>query len=79
MKIKRMLKYYISIILLFNAHILSFSQTETDSISFKNKFGIRVGVDLGKILNSAFSDDYEGIEINADLKSGKNINNAELT
>ena len=73
MKIKRMLKYYISIILLFNAHILSFSQTETDSISFKNKFGIRVGVDLGKILNSAFSDDYEGIEINADLRILKNV------
>ena len=73
MKIKRMLKYYISIILLFNAHILSFSQTETDSISFKNKFGIRVGVDLGKILNSVFSDDYEGIEINADLRILKNV------
>ena len=73
MKIKHMLKYYISIIFLFNSYILSFSQTETDSISFKNKFGIRVGVDLSKILNSAFSDDYEGIEINADLIILKNV------
>ena len=73
MKIKHMLKYYISIIFLFNSYILSFSQTETDSISFKNKFGIRVGVDLSKILNSAFSDDYEGIEINADLRILKNV------
>ena len=73
MKIKHMLKYYISIILLFHSYISLFSQTKTDSISFKNKFGLRVGVDLGKILNSAFNDDYDGIEINADLRILKNI------
>ena len=73
MKIKHMLKYYISIILLFSFNLSLFSQTENDSISFKNKFGLRVGVDLGKILNSAFSDDYEGIEINADLRILKYI------
>lgn len=68
-----MLKYYISIILAFNFFISSFSQTETDSISIKNKFGLRAGVDLSKILNSAFNDDYEGFEINADLRILKNI------
>ena len=68
-----MLKYYISIILAFNFFINSFSQTETDSISIKNKFGLRAGVDLSKILNSAFNDDYEGFEINADLRILKNI------
>jgi len=68
-----MLKYYISIIFLFHSYISLFSQTKTDSISFKNKFGLRVGVDLGKILNSAFNDDYDGIEINADLRILKNI------
>ena len=73
MKIKHMLKYYISIILLFSFNLSLFPQTENDSISFKNKFGLRVGVDLGKILNSAFSDDYEGIEINADLRILKYI------
>jgi len=73
MKINHMLKYYISIILAFNFFINSFSQTETDSISIKNKFGLRAGVDLSKILNSAFNDDYEGFEINADLRILKNI------
>jgi len=73
MKINHMLKYYISIILAFNFFISSFSQTETDSISIKNKFGLRAGVDLSKILNSAFNDDYEGFEINADLRILKNI------
>ena len=68
-----MLKYYISIILAFNFFISSFSQTETDSISIKNKFGLRAGIDLSKILNSAFNDDYEGFEINADLRILKNI------
>ena len=58
MKIKHMLKYYISIILLFSFNLSLFSQTENDSISFKNKFGIRVGTDLSKILNSAFNEDY---------------------
>ncbi|RZP07789.1 MAG: hypothetical protein EVA44_00310 [Flavobacteriales bacterium] len=73
MKTNHMLKYYISIILAFNFFISSFSQTETDSISIKNKFGLRAGVDLSKILNSAFNDDYEGFEINADLRILKNI------
>ena len=73
MKIKHMLKYYISIILLFNFNLSLFSQTENDSISFKNKFGLRIGTDLSKILNSAFNDDYEGIEINADFRILKNI------
>ena len=73
MKIKHMLKYYISIILLFSFNLSLFSQTENDSISFKNKFGIRVGTDLSKILNSAFNEDYEGIEINADFRILKNI------
>jgi hypothetical protein len=68
-----MLKYYISIILVFNFFINSFSQTETDSISIKNKFGLRAGVDLSKLLNSAFNDDYEGFEVNADLRILKNI------
>ena len=68
-----MLKYYISIILAFNFFINSFSQTEADSISIKNKFGLRAGVDLSKLLNSAFNDDYEGFEVNADLRILKNI------
>ena len=73
MKINPMLKYYISIILAFNFFINSFSQTETDSISIKNKFGLRAGVDLSKLLNSAFNDDYEGFEVSADLRILKNI------
>ena len=68
-----MLKYYISIILAFNFFIYSFSQTEADSISIKNKFGLRAGVDLSKLLNSAFNDDYEGFEVSADLRILKNI------
>jgi len=68
-----MLKYYISIILAFNFFINSFSQTEADSINIKNKFGLRAGVDLSKLLNSAFNDDYEGFEVNADLRILKNI------
>ena len=73
MKIKHMLRYYISIILVITFCIKSFSQIETDSISIKNKFGLRAGVDLSKLLNSAFNDDYEGFEVNADLRILKNI------
>ena len=73
MKIKHMLKYYISTILLFSVFITSFSQTEKDSTSVKNKFGLRIGTDLSKIINSAFNEDYEGVELNADLRILKNI------
>tara|TARA_B100001996_G_scaffold336099_1_gene287162 strand:+ start:1139 stop:1828 length:690 start_codon:yes stop_codon:yes gene_type:complete len=68
-----MLRYYISIILVITFCIKSFSQIETDSISIKNKFGLRAGVDLSKLLNSAFNDDYEGFEINIDIRLLKNI------
>jgi len=68
-----MLKYYISTIFFFSIIINSFSQTENDSTIVKNKFGLRIGVDLSKIINSAFNEDYQGIEFNADLRILKNI------
>ena len=73
MKIKHMLKYYISTIFFFYIIINSFSQTENDSTTVKNKFGLRIGTDLSKVINSAFNEDYEGIELNADIRILKNI------
>ena len=73
MKLKHMLKYYISTIFLFSVFITSFSQTEKDSTAVKNKFGLRIGADLSKIINSAFNEDYEGFELNADLRILKYI------
>lgn len=73
-----MLKYTISTILLLLS-LFSFSQ-EKDSIGqdqiidslpakvYKQKYGLRVGVDLSKPIRAYFNDDYKGFEIVGDFR-----------
>lgn len=54
------------------------SQTETeektsDTLVFKQKYGLRIGGDLGKIIRSAVDEDYTGFEINADYRLTKKL------
>ncbi len=70
-----MFRYFSSIIFIL---ILGFSaqaqQTETvqDSIQYKEKYGIRVGVDLSKPLRTILDDTYSGIELVGDYRVYKN-------
>lgn len=46
----------------------SISISETDSIKTKEKYGIRVGTDVSKLIRSFLDDDYKGFEINGDYR-----------
>jgi hypothetical protein len=78
MKQQRILKYFINSIVLvllccasINAQNDSINVAQMDSIKFTQKYGIRIGGDLSKIVRSFMDDDYQGFEINADYRLTK--------
>jgi len=60
-----MLRFYISLFFLF---VISIGYSKTQNNDTIEKFGIRAGVDLNKIIKSATSEDYKGLSINADIR-----------
>ncbi len=74
MKLQRIIKYFISsfiVILLFCSPMYAQDDSSTaqnDTIKIKQKYGIRIGGDLSKIVRSFLDDDYNGFEINADYR-----------
>lgn len=65
MKINHMLKYFISFLIIFFFTINSNSTESNDTIE---KFGIRAGIDLNKVIRSATNKDYKGFSINGDIR-----------
>ena len=71
MKINRMLKFFISLIsFLFINITLSNVSLKNDTIE---KFGIRVGADIHKIIRSASNNDYTGFSFDADIRLKESI------
>lgn len=80
---QHMLKYTISTVL-FLISFFSFSQ-EKDSIGvvqindtlpakiYKQKYGLRVGVDISKPIRAYFNDDYKGFEIVGDFRISQKL------
>jgi len=80
MKQKHILTYFISsitLLLLFcvsaNAQNDSITNTAKDSIKIKEKYGVRVGGDIGKLVRSFLDDDYTGFEVSADYRLKKRL------
>jgi hypothetical protein len=75
MKMKPMLRYTISLILLLWVSLPLFGQSDSevvnDSIVIQEKYGLRFGADLSKLARTAFSDDYSGFELVADYRLSK--------
>lgn len=75
-----MYKYFISIFMLF-VLVDGFSQQPKDSLNpktkdsiiYKTKYGLRLGVDLSKPILDAVNADYSGLEIVADYRIKKNL------
>ena len=73
-KTLRMYKYFIkSLFFLFVGTSSLFSQedeqkNQTDTIVYKQRYGIRFGADVSKLIRSAIDDDYQGFEINGDYR-----------
>lgn len=47
-------------------------KTEKDSISYKTNYGLRLGIDISKIVLSAIDKNYKGLEIVSDYRVAKN-------
>ncbi|HZJ37038.1 MAG TPA: DUF6048 family protein [Gillisia sp.] len=83
MKQTRISLFTISIFFLFNFWSAN-SQTNLDTIQYKEKYGLRLGIDLSKPLKTLLESDYRGLEIIGDYRVYKNyylaaeIGNEEL-
>ena len=62
---KHMSKYIFSLLCLCIS-LIGFSQVEKDTV--KEKYGVRVGVDLSKLAKSIYDKDYQGIEFVGDYR-----------
>lgn len=74
---KSMSKYFINILacigLLMSLNAQEAESEIGDSIVVKQKYGLRLGVDLSKITRSLTEKDYMGFEINGDYRLSKNL------
>ncbi|WP_298538524.1 DUF6048 family protein [uncultured Aquimarina sp.] len=74
---KQLHTYLFFISLLISGTILS-QETEETNISARDtlppaeKYGLRVGVDIARLIRTAINDDYSGFEINGDYRVYKN-------
>lgn len=51
----------------------SIASAANDSIKFKDKYGLRLGADVGKIIRSYVDDCYSGFEISGDFRLKKKL------
>lgn len=72
-KMQLMSKYTISIILFFtcSALLAQLGQSAKDTSTYKDRYGLRVGIDVVRPIYSAFTDDMSGFEIVGDYRVSK--------
>ena len=66
-----MLIFFTRILLVFLIPVTIFSQeniVSTDSVTQKQKYGLRIGFDINKLVNSSINNNYDGFELNADYR-----------
>lgn len=78
MKLKHTLTSFISLIAIFMLSCISvqaqndsIAKTKNDSIKHAQKYGLRIGGDLGKLVRTVLDNDYKGFEIMADFRLTK--------
>ncbi|WP_405206065.1 DUF6048 family protein [Aquimarina sp. LLG6339-5] len=72
---KQLHTYLFFISLLVSGTILGQEETNIsarDTLPPSEKYGLRLGVDIGRLIRTAVNDDYSGFEINADYRVYKN-------
>ncbi|WP_445733705.1 DUF6048 family protein [Mariniflexile sp.] len=76
---KHIITYSINLIFLFlfcvtvNSQNDSIAKTAKDSMKIKEKYGLRVGGDIGKLIRSFADDEYSGFEVSADYRLKKRL------
>jgi len=78
MKQQYILISFISSCLFFFSCVLNAQDTfdgdkQADTLIFKQKYGLRLGADLGKIARTFIDDDYTGFEVTGDYRLTKKI------
>lgn len=76
MKLQLMLKYTISILCLMLVYTTTLAQNDSipsDSLRYAQKYGLRLGGDVSKLVRTFIDDDYSGFEINGDYRLTKNL------
>ena len=70
MKIRLMLRCTISIIIFFICHMTTaqLGKQEQDTATYKDRYGLRVGIDIVRPIYSMFSEDQKGFEIVGDYR-----------
>lgn len=71
MKLQLMLKYTISILCLLLVCASTLAQTDSipsDSLRYTQKYGLRLGSDVSKLVRTFLDEDYSGFEINGDYR-----------
>jgi len=66
-----MLKYSISIILFLFSFSLFSQEKEKDTTAYKDRYGLRVGIDIFQPIYSLFEEDRKGLEFVADYRVSK--------
>ncbi|GAA4281767.1 DUF6048 family protein [Gaetbulibacter aestuarii] len=78
MKLRRNLSYYISFVLLFiclglQAQNDSIPEPVKDTLGIKQKYGLRIGGDVSKLIRSFYDDNFSGFEVVADYRIKKSL------
>jgi hypothetical protein len=71
MKLQLMLKFTISILCLLLVCASTLAQTDSipsDSLRYTQKYGLRLGSDVSKLVRTFLDEDYSGFEINGDYR-----------
>lgn len=69
---KQALTFIFTISLIFLFSPISSAQVVGDTVPYKERYGLRVGVDLSKPLRTLLQEDYRGLEIMGDFRVYKN-------
>lgn len=72
MKTRPMSRYFYSILFLLITSF-AFAQRGADTITYKDKYGLRLGIDLSKPVRSLIDDDYRGLELLGDYRVTENF------
>lgn len=65
---KHILILLISLTFLNSSSIFGQAEQRQDTVQYREKFGLRVGIDLSKPLRTILDDDYRGMEIKGDYR-----------
>ncbi len=71
MSMKHILKYIISVILFFGSGSILSQEKELDTAKYKDRYGLRVGIDLYNPIYALFDNNRKGLEIVVDYRITK--------